>query len=97
MNNFFWKKKFCSKKIFLECLLDELGSGEHEEKFLEVERERERERERKVKNLDKKVNSLTGTKLVLVVVLFFLIIFVFLAIEFRAPLRPSAFALLEKQ
>jgi hypothetical protein len=36
------KKKFCSQKNFSECLLDKLGSGEHEEKFLEVERGRER-------------------------------------------------------
>ena len=49
--------------------------------------------ERKVKNLDKQVNSLTGTKLVVRRrrTVFFLIIFVFLAIELRAPLSKAHF------
>jgi hypothetical protein len=60
---FFGKKNFVRKKNSQNVFQINWGSGEHEEKFLEIERGRETS-----KNLDKKVNSLTETKLVVVIV-----------------------------
>ncbi len=42
MNNFFGKKNFVRKKISQNVFWINWGSGEHEEKFLDVERGRER-------------------------------------------------------
>ena len=87
MNNFFLEKNFCSKTNLSDCLLDKLGQWRTWGKVFGGWN-----REIKVKNLDRPVNSWTGTKLVLgctsyVVVLFFFWSFLFfVAIEFLAPL-----------
>jgi hypothetical protein len=65
MNNLFRKKNFCSKIFWINW-----GSGKHEEKFLEVER-----RSESSKNLEKKVNSLTGTEMVVLLVVVVLVFF----------------------
>jgi hypothetical protein len=72
MNIFFGKKTFVRKKNSQNVFWINWGSsGEHEEKFFEVEKGE------KGKNFGKKVNSLTDTKLVVLVVVVSVVVLFF--------------------
>ena len=89
MNNCFWKKNFVRKKISQNVFWINWGSGEHERKFLKVERgEKGQKLRQESEQFERyKIGSTTQTRTRTRRTVFFLIIFVFLATEFRAPLR----------